>query len=90
MSTEDYLLVCDQMPWFRSLLSQSLINKNQIHAYGIPVFDDPFESKQEFCIASYNVFIPLDTMGKIVHFESRTPNDWEIKHLSVILLTREK
>ena len=89
MTTQDYLLVGDQMLWFGDSLQNSLINPNQICANGIPVYDDPFDHLNAFGMASDTVFIPFDTMGTIIHFESRVPNDWETKHLPVILLTGE-
>ena len=86
---QDYLLVGDQMLWFGETLGHSLINPNQIHANGIPVYDDPFDHSNAFGVASDTVFIPFDTTGTIVHFKSRVPNDWEAKHLPVILHTGE-
>ena len=89
MTMQDYLLVSDQMLWFGDSLQNSLINPNQIRANGIPVYDDPFDHSNAFGVASDMVFIPFNTTGTIVHFESRVPNDWEAKHLPVILLTGE-
>ena len=63
------------------------INSNQIHAYGIPVYDDPYYLPHGFGINSEQAFIPFDTTGTIIHFESRVPSDWEKMHLPVILLT---
>jgi hypothetical protein len=40
----EYLLVGDQMLWFGSQMDHSLINPNQIREYGLPVYDDPFQS----------------------------------------------
>ena len=42
-----------------------------------------------FGIDGNDVFIPFDTTGTIVHFESRVPTDWEEKHLPILLLTEE-
>jgi hypothetical protein len=42
----EYLLVGDQMLWFRSQMDHSLINPNQIHEYGILVYDTPFSQSQ--------------------------------------------
>jgi hypothetical protein len=35
------------------------------------------------------MFIPFNTMGTVVHFESRVPTEWEKMHLPVILITGE-
>jgi hypothetical protein len=77
------------MLWFGTQLPHSLINPNQLRAYGINVNDDPFNSTCYFGIKSEQVLIPFDTMGTIVHFESRTPTEWEKTHLPVILITSD-
>ena len=85
----EYLLVGDQMLWFGTQLPHSLINPNQIRAYGLDVNDDPFDTTRDFGIDSKQVLIPFDTTGTIVHFESRTPTQWEKTHLPVILITSD-
>ena len=49
---QEYLLVGDQMLWFRNLLPNSLINPNQICAYGINVYDDRFDLLYAFGVTS--------------------------------------
>jgi hypothetical protein len=38
----EYLLVGNQMLWFRNQMKHSLINPNQICEYGLPAYDDSF------------------------------------------------
>jgi hypothetical protein len=85
----EYLLVGDQMLWFGTLLPHSLINPNQLRAYGLDVNDDPFDSNRAFGIDSDRAFIPFNTTGTVVHFESRVPTEWDKTHLPVILLTSD-
>ena len=85
----EYLLVGDQMLWFGTLLPNSLINPNQLRAYGLEVNDDPFDLTCMFGINSDHAFIPFDTTGTVVHFESRVPTEWEKTHLPIILITSE-
>ena len=68
----DYLLVGDQMLWFGTRLPNSLLNPNQIRAY------------DEFGIDGHDAFIPFDTTGTIVHFDSRVPSAWEKTHLPIV------
>jgi hypothetical protein len=75
------------MLWFGTLLPHYLIYLNQLHAYGLDVNEDPFDSTREFGIDSDHAFIPFDTTGTVVHFESRVPTEWEKTHLPVILTT---
>ena len=89
-TSEEFLLVGDQMLWFGTALPNSLINPNQIWAYGLEVNDDPFDSTRKFGIDSDDTFIPFDTTGTIVHFESRVPMEWEKTHLPILLLTGEQ
>jgi hypothetical protein len=85
----EYLLVADQMLWFGTLLPNSLMNPNQICAYGLSVNDDPFDTSRVFGIDSEDAVIPFNTTGSVVHFESRVATKWEKTHLPIILLTGE-
>jgi len=85
----EYLLVGDQMLWFGSQMEHSLINPNQIREYGVPVYDDPY-SNSHFGIDGNETFIPFNTTGTIVYFESRVPTDWEMRNLPIIMLTSEE
>jgi hypothetical protein len=67
-----YLLVGDQMLWFRSQMDHSLTHSQS--QFGIDCNDD---------------FIPFNTMGTIVYFESRVLTDWEMHNLPIIMLTGE-
>ncbi len=87
---EEYLLVRDQFLWFGTHLPNSLHNPNQLHAFGIPVQDNPFNASRELGMHCDDIFIPFGMMGTVVHFESRAPMDWEIKHLPIIFLTDEQ
>ena len=87
---QDYLLVADQMLFFGTTLQHSLINPNQVRAYGIDVNDNPFNTDTPLGIDCNEVFIPLDTRGMVVHFESWVPMDDELKHLPVILLMADE
>jgi hypothetical protein len=76
----EYLLVLgDQMLWFGAQLPNSLLNpQNQMRAYGIGVYDDPFDTSCTFGIdSSDQAFIPFETTETVVHFESRVPTEWE-------------
>jgi hypothetical protein len=89
-TSTEYLLVGDQMLWFGTLLPNSLLNPNQLRAYGLDVNDNPFDTNADFGIISDEVFIPFDTTGTVVHFDSRVPTEWERTHLPIITLTGEE
>ena len=83
---KQYLLVGDKILWFGTALDNSLINPNRIRAYGLSINDDPFNAN-ELGISKEELFIPFDTTGTVVHFESRVPKEWETTYLPVILIT---
>jgi hypothetical protein len=87
---KEYLLVADQMLCFGTQLPNSLLNPNQLCTFGVDVNDNPFDLKQDLGIQCDEAFIPCDTLGTIVHFESRVLTEWEMKHLSMILLTGDQ
>ena len=76
------------MLWFGDTLADSLINLNQLRAYGIFVKAELFNANK-FGISADEDFIQLDTTGKIVYFNSCVPTEWETTHLPVILLTAD-
>jgi Reverse transcriptase (RNA-dependent DNA polymerase) len=78
------------MLWFGTAMPHSLINPNQLRAFGLDVNDDPFDTHRELGINGTLAFIPFDTTGTIVHFASRTPTRWEQEHLPVIALTGDQ
>ena len=52
-----------------SQMEHSLINPNQIREYGIPLCDNPFTTER-FGIDTDEAFVPFNTTGTIVYFES--------------------
>ena len=69
-------------------MENSLINPNQICVYGLSINGDPFNANGSG-IAAKDFFIPFDTTGTVVHFESRVPTEWKTTHFPVILLTSD-
>jgi hypothetical protein len=82
------LLIGDQMLWFGNQMDHLLINPNKIHEYGIPMYNDPF-SQTQFGIDCNDDFIPFNTMGTIVYFNTHELTDWGTHNLPIIMLTGE-
>ena len=76
------------MLWFGTALENSLINLNQIRAYGLSINDDPLNA-YELVIHAEELFILFDITGTVVHFESRVPAGWGKTHLPVIQITAD-
>ena len=67
--TGSKIIGCRPMLWFGSQMEHSLISLIQIREYGLPVFDNPFDANS-YGIDGDDIFIPFDTMGTAVYFES--------------------
>ena len=92
-SGKEYLLVGEQFLWFGSSLEHSLINPNQLRANYLKVQDNPFEPDAGISGNTNDdddVFIPFDTTGTIVSFESRVPTEFEMSNLPVIVITADQ
>ena len=76
------------MLWFVRSLEHSLINPNQIRAYGLSINDNPFNANK-IGIDAEELFILFDTTGTVVNFGSRLPMEWETTHFPVILITAD-
>ncbi|KAL7538438.1 hypothetical protein ACHAXR_011703 [Thalassiosira sp. AJA248-18] len=68
-------------------MDHSLINPNQIRHYGIPVCDDPYDPHRKLGIEHHEMFIPFETRGSAVYFETRVPTDDEMDYCKIITLT---
>lgn len=75
--------------YFDSSLDHSLINPNQICAYGIPVSDNPFDSDRPFGINHGNMFISFKTEGSAVYFETSVPSDDDLESCLFLTLTHD-
>ena len=84
---QEYILVFNESLWMGDSLTHSLINPNQLHAFGTEVQDNPF-SKERLLIqpASHDIAIPLQTLGTIIYANTRAPTDQELtQHPHIVL-----
>ena len=69
-------------------LTHSLINPNQLLAFGMDVQDNPFSTKGlTIQPASHDITIPLQTLGTIIYTNTRAPTDQELTTCPHIVLT---
>ena len=85
-----YILIVNEALYFGSSMDHSLINPNQIRAYGIKVWDNPYDTEREFGIELDDFVIPFDTEGSTIHFESHLPSDAELNSCPRIILTSDE
>ena len=84
---QEYILVFNESLWMGDSLTHSLINPNQLRAFGTEVQDNPF-SKERLSIqpASHHIAIPLQTLGTIIYANTCAPTDQELsQHPHIVL-----
>ena len=72
-SGKRFILIVHEALYFGDSLDHSLINPNQIRAFGIDVWDNPYDTERQFGIVTDEVFIPFETDGTTIYFDSFTP-----------------
>ena len=82
-----FVLIINEALYFGSSMDHSLINPNQIQSYGIPVCDDPYDKARDFGISHDDLFLPFDTCGSTVFFETFVPSDDDLINSTQIVLT---
>ena len=87
---QGYILVFNEALWMGDTLPHSLINPNQLRAYGMLVQDNPF-SHDPLVIEPPNddVTIPLTTLGTIIYADTRVPTQEELATLPHVVLTAD-
>ena len=83
------ILVINEALYFGSQMDHSLVNPNQIRAYGIDVSDNPFDRERDFGIQYDECFIPFATEGSTVYFDTFVPTDYQLEALRHIELTSD-
>jgi len=84
---EEILLMIDQALYFGDRLEHSLINPNQIRAFGHSLNDDAYYTDRYFGIETAEVKIPFESVGSVVYFRTCTPTDGERERLPALDLT---
>jgi hypothetical protein len=86
-----YILEIHQALMFTDSLEHSLLNPNQIRYDGHSLCDDPWDRHHSLGLVkrSHQIFIPFQTRGTVIHFESRVPTTDELHTLPMIVLTED-
>ena len=78
------ILIINEALYFGPEMDHSLINPNQIRHHGIPVSDDAYDGGCQFGIDHEDIFIPFNTEGSTVFFDSHVPTDRELIHVHIL------
>jgi hypothetical protein len=83
-----YILVFHESLYYGDKLDHTLINPNQVRSYGIPFWDNPFDSARSLSIdVNDDLQIPLRTIGTKVAFRTRVPTAYELENSDHIHMT---
>ena len=88
VDNQAYILVFNESLWMGDSLTHSLINPNQLHAFGTEVQDNPFANETLLIQpASHDITIPLQTLSTIIYANTRAPTDQELSQHAHIALS---
>ena len=83
------ILILNEALWFGDQMKHSLINPNQVRAYGISLCDDPTDPHHKLGLTVQDTFIPLVMSGSTCHFTTRTPTSWELDNCLHLEITSD-
>ena len=87
-TNEEYILVFNEALWMGDTLAHSLINPNQLHAFGTLVQDNPYHTDPLRIIPPpYDLEILLRSAGTIIYADTHAPTQAELATLPFIALT---
>jgi hypothetical protein len=89
---ETTILILNKAIWMGDLMEHTLINPNQLRAYGITVQDNPFDPAPIFISTEgYEFTLPLNSKGTVLGVAPRTPTGQELQTCPhVVLLSEHK
>jgi len=76
---ETWILLIHEAIWMADRMPHSLINPNQLRAFGIDVEDNPTRGPLYIAESEADIRIPLRMVGTNILFESRTPTQDELE-----------
>ena len=87
-TNEEYILIFNEALWMGDTLAHSLINPNQLRAFGTLVQGNPYHTDPLGIIPPpYDIEIQLHTAGTIIYADTRAPTANELATLPFIALT---
>ena len=80
------LLIFHESLWMGNMLDHTLVNLNQLRAYGVSIQDNPFDAKP-LSITTDDVSVELYSEGTIICGDTQTPTESEFSQLPQLILT---
>jgi len=87
---ETNILILNEAIWMGDQMDHTLVNPNQLRAYGITIQDNPFDAAPIFIATEDQDFtLPLTTRGTVIGVATRTPTAHELQTCPHIVLSSE-
>jgi hypothetical protein len=87
---ETTILILKEAIWMGDQMEHTLLNPNQLQAYGITVQDNPFDPAPISISPENNEFtLPLNSKGTVLGVATRTPTDQELQTCPHVVLSSE-
>jgi hypothetical protein len=81
------ILILNEAIWMGGQMEHTLVNPNQLGAYGITVQDNPFDPVPIFIsIEDNKVTLPLSSKGTVIGVATRTPTNQELQTCPHVVL----
>ena len=85
---QTYILVFNEVLWMGDSMDNTLFNPNQLRHFGTKVQDNPMEDRPLSIItADEDLILEMSISGTIIHFDSHTPTDEELRTCPHVVLT---
>jgi hypothetical protein len=87
---ETTILILNKAIWMGDQMEHTLINPNQLRAYGITVQNNPFDPAPIFISTEDNEFtLTLNSKGMVIGVATRTPTNQELQTCPHVILSSE-
>ena len=86
---EIFILVIPEALWMHEKMPHSLVNPNQLRAYGTVVQDNPFDGTMFLSDPEEEACIPMHLEGTNIVFATRTPTQYELENCRHVQLGSE-
>jgi len=84
-----YILIVNEALWFGDQMKNSLINPNQVRAFGVSLYDNPTDQNCHLGMTVQDQLIPFVMAGSTCHFTTRTLMNWEMENCLQLEITSD-
>ena len=86
---ESFILVIHEALYFGDSMDHSLVNPNQLRAFGIDVYDNPYDIKPMGIQITDNKLLPFRSDGATIYFTTWSPTDEEMDTYEHVVITSD-